>query len=100
MRIVDFQVIGTELALKWEDGGETYIPLDQLRQCCPCAACRGETDVMGNVHRGPEIPLTPESFRLVKMARVGGYAIQPTWADGHMTGLYSFEYLRALRQGE
>jgi DUF971 family protein len=24
---------------------------------------------------------------------VGGYAIQPVWADGHNTGIYSFEYL-------
>jgi DUF971 family protein len=27
---------------------------------------------------------------------VGGYALQPFWADGHQTGLYSWKYLRAL----
>jgi len=24
---------------------------------------------------------------------VGGYAIQPVWADGHDSGIYSYEYL-------
>jgi DUF971 family protein len=32
----------------------------------------------------------------VNIASVGGYAIQPVWADGHDTGIYSFEYLRML----
>jgi DUF971 family protein len=27
---------------------------------------------------------------------VGGYAIQPQWADGHSTGIFSYQYLRRL----
>jgi ATP-binding protein involved in chromosome partitioning len=27
---------------------------------------------------------------------VGNYAITVSWNDGHSTGIYSFEYLRAL----
>jgi len=27
---------------------------------------------------------------------VGGYAFQPTWGDGHNTGLYSYDYLRRI----
>jgi len=27
---------------------------------------------------------------------VGGYAIQAVWADGHATGIYSFDYLRRI----
>jgi DUF971 family protein len=27
---------------------------------------------------------------------VGNYALNPRWADGHETGIYSFEYLRVL----
>jgi DUF971 family protein len=30
------------------------------------------------------------------MQRVGGYAIQPTWEDGHGTGIYSWEYLEKI----
>lgn len=26
----------------------------------------------------------------------GGYAVQPTWEDGHGTGIYSWEYLRKI----
>jgi DUF971 family protein len=100
VNIVNLQVIGQELALKWSDGSESYVDLVQLRRACPCAGCRGEVDVMGNLHRGPEIPLTTESFRLLRVVPVGGYAIQPFWADGHSSGLFSFDYVRALVQGE
>jgi DUF971 family protein len=29
---------------------------------------------------------------------VGGYALQVFWADGHNTGLYSYDLLRELRE--
>ena len=38
--------------------------------------------------------LTDEQTRLVDLAMVGGYAIAPTWADGHHTGYYTFTLLR------
>lgn len=96
MRPLDIQQIGSELAFKWDDGTESFVSLEKLRRACPCAGCQGETDIMGNVYRGPVKPLHPESFRLVRVAHVGGYAIQPQWGDGHSTGLYSFENLRQL----
>ena len=96
MRPVDLQLIGEELAVKWDDGGESFIPLEKLRRCCPCAGCQGETDVLGNVYKNPERSLSPAAFRLVRFTHVGGYAIQPVWADGHTTGIYSFEYLRRI----
>ena len=96
MRPLDIQQIGNELAFKWDDGTESFVALEKLRRACPCAGCQGETDIMGNLYRGPDKPLKPESFRLVRLAHVGGYAIQPHWADGHSTGLYSFDYLRRV----
>lgn len=96
MRPLDIQQIGNELAIKWTDGSESFIALEQMRRACPCAGCKGETDIMGNLYKNPEQTLTPKAFVLVKFTVVGGYAIQPVWADGHNTGLYSFEYLRAL----
>jgi DUF971 family protein len=99
MRATDIQAIGHELAIRWEDGGESFITLEALRRACPCAECKGEMDVMGNVYRAPEKPLTPASFQLVRFGFVGGYAIQPQWGDGHSTGLYSFQYLRELVSG-
>ena len=96
MRLVDIQQIGDELALRWDDGSEGFVRLEVLRRACPCAGCQGERDVMGNLHKGPERPLTAASFQLRRLATVGGYAVQPFWADGHSSGLFSFDLLRHL----
>lgn len=96
MRPLDIQQIGSELAVKWPDGGEQFIPLEKLRRACPCAGCKGEVDIMGNLYKNPDAPLTPRSFEMTGFVRVGGYAIQPVWADGHNTGIYSFDYLRRV----
>jgi DUF971 family protein len=91
----NIQAIGSELAIAWNDGTESYLPLEALRRACPCAACGGEPDVLGRVLR-PHVTYTPESFVLQGFAVVGGYALQPAWADGHGTGLYPFPYLQRL----
>jgi DUF971 family protein len=96
MRPLDIQHIGNELALKWDDGAEDFIALDKLRRACPCAGCKGEADILGNLYKNPDQPLATKAFQLVKLTSVGGYAIQPVWADGHNTGIYSFEYLRRV----
>ena len=36
------------------------------------------------------------SFDLAGFEIIGGYAVQPRWRDGHVTGIYSFQYLRRL----
>ena len=96
MRPLDIQQIGSELAIKWDNGSEQFLSLENLRRACPCAGCKGEMDILGNVYKNPEKPFAANSFQLVKLGTVGGYAIQPTWADGHNTGLYSFEYLQRV----
>src|SRR5216110_2322405 len=89
------ELIGQELAIQWKDGEETFLSLETLRRACPCAACGGEPDVLGHVSR-PHVNYTDKSFQLVGFDLVGGYALQPRWADGHSTGIYSFTYLRRL----
>src|ERR1700744_2775974 len=96
MQPVDLQQIGHELAVKWDDGQESFIAMEELRRACPCAGCMGERDVMGNLHKGPEQKLTPQSFLLRRLIKVGSYAIQPIWADGHGSGIFSWEYLRRI----
>lgn len=98
MRALDIQQIGEELAIRWEDGTESYISLQKLRRACPCAGCKGESDIMGNLYKGPEQTLGPASFQLRQLERIGSYAVQPVWADGHATGLYSFEYLKRVAE--
>ena len=93
----NIQVIGKELAIAWNDGTETYLDVELMRRSCPCAACGGEPDVLGQVLR-PHVSLTDNSFELLGFDLVGGYAVQPRWADGHSTGIYSFTYLLRLAQ--
>ncbi|MDX1951215.1 MAG: DUF971 domain-containing protein [Verrucomicrobiota bacterium] len=98
MQPTDIQQIGEELAIRWSDGRESFFKLEQLRRHCPCAGCKGEMDIMGNVYKGTEKALTANAFKLVRVNRVGTYGINPLWGDGHATGIYSFEYLGRLEQ--
>lgn len=91
----NIQQIGGELAISWNDGKESFFKVETLRRACPCAGCGGEPDVLGRVSR-PYAAYTGESFQLLGFDLVGGYALQPRWADGHGTGIYSFTYLRRL----
>jgi DUF971 family protein len=92
----DIQIIGEEMAIKWDNGEESFVYLAKLRKACPCAGCKGEKDVMGNLYKGPDKPYKLSSFRIRSIQYIGGYAIQPIWEDGHSTGLFSFDYLRAV----
>jgi len=42
MRPADIQQIGDELAIKWDDGGESYVRLEKLRRFEPAlqSTCR------------------------------------------------------------
>jgi DUF971 family protein len=95
---IDIQPIGSELAIKWEDGSESFVSLEKLRRACPCAGCKGEMDIMGNLYKNPDKPLLPLSFQLKRLDRVGTYAIKPVWGDGHESGLFSFDYLKRLTE--
>jgi DUF971 family protein len=53
--------------------------------------------VLGNIAR-PNVTYVENSFQLNGFGLVGGYAVQPYWADGHNTGIYSFQYLRRLAE--
>lgn len=90
-------VIGSELALSFADNLEIYLDLTLLRRACPCALCQGEPDALGRVVR-PNVEYKSNSFTMAKFEIVGGYAIQPTWADGHSSGIFSFTYLQRLAE--
>ncbi len=96
MRPVDLQVIGSDLAIKWEGGHESYIPLTLLRSACPCASCKGEMDIFGNLYKGEVKPLKQGAVTLASFGAVGGYGIQPVWADGHSSGIFTHDYLLRL----
>lgn len=82
--------------IAWADGHETVYPLDGLRRACPCAACQGHA-------RMNELP-DPELFRLPALMRWNALKVEPAgsiglrliWDDGHDTGIYAWERLRAM----
>lgn len=94
-RLAQLEVVGDTLAIRWEDARETYLPLEAVRRSCPCAGCGGEPDVLGRI-QSPSVSYNDASFQLRGYQFVGGYGWQPTWEDGHNTGIYSFSYLDRL----
>lgn len=93
----DIQIIGTEIAILWQDGVEDYFPMAFLREFSPSAENMGELDILGNVHGGnpgvkyPNITVTGWEF-------MGNYALRFEFDDGHATGLFSYDYLETLRE--
>ena len=80
------------LELEWPDGHVSRYDFETLRWLCPCAFCRGEAGIPGWLDSNPT--LTPAQTQLTDLQLVGSYALQPTWADGHHTGFYTFQRLR------
>lgn len=96
MKPVDLQIIGNELAIKWPDETEHFIAFETLRRFCPCAACMGEKDIFGNLYRPPDRPFGANAFELIRLNPVGAYAVQPTWGDGHGSGIYTWDWLQRI----
>ena len=89
-------LMDAELAVKWNDDKESYIPLKILRDSCPCAFCSGEKDVLGNVYKGPKQELGEIAYKASNMEKIGHYALRIYWGDRHADGLYTYEMLRRL----
>jgi DUF971 family protein len=91
----DIQIIGPEVAIRWDDGQESYITFATLRAASPSAEVKGERDIFGTVYGG-EAPRDYRGVEVTGWERVGNYAIRFDFSDGHRTGLYAYELLRKL----
>ena len=80
------EVSAASVEIVWDDGGETLISAEQLRDACPCAGCR-EGRAHGSAGGAPTI---------VDARFVGSYAVNFTFGDGHGDGIYPFSMLRSL----
>ncbi len=80
------------LAVSWADGAESALPLREIRLACGCAVCRNE--LTGASQLDPAT--VPADIGATRIAPVGNYALAFTWSDGHATGIYPWEGLRAL----
>lgn len=76
--------------ITWDDGHSCDYPRQYLRGYCPCALCQGHGASVRK--RFVEVP----DAGLDHIEPVGNYAVGFRWSDGHMTGIYTFDYLRSL----
>lgn len=91
----DIQLIGTEVAIRWDDGAESFLSYATLRAASPSASVRGERDIFGHQYGG-EVPKNFVGVEVTGWERIGNYAIRFDFSDGHRTGLYSYDLLREL----
>ncbi len=82
--------------VKWDDGQEFRLSLQYLRERCPCASCAGESVLWREYKPSPLQILTPGKYELKSAEAIGNYALALTWADGHSTGIYAFDYLHKI----
>jgi prepilin-type processing-associated H-X9-DG protein len=90
----DYDEPARALLIEWDDGAVHRIPFEVLRRACPCAACHGEMGSAGRFAVRPH--LEPGEDNLADISLVGSYGLNVVWADGHNTGIYTFERLREL----
>jgi DUF971 family protein len=85
------------LVIQWNDGHRAVYPWAHLRKECPCAGCRDERQKPSDpFHVLKPAELAP--LRPVRIDPVGRYAYKITWSDGHDSGIYTLEHLRAICQ--
>jgi ATP-binding protein involved in chromosome partitioning len=80
------------LSILWEDGHRDDFDVRDLRLACHCALCVEE--MSGRKLLDPKTirpDVTPR-----EIVSIGNYAIKFDWSDGHNSGIYSFDNLRAL----
>jgi DUF971 family protein len=87
------------LSSEWQDGFSSSILLSDLRDACPCAHCTGE-EIMGQVVFAGIKTFSPGMNELVSLNSVGNYGVQAAWADGHDSGIYTWELLRTVFEGK
>jgi ATP-binding protein involved in chromosome partitioning len=80
------------LSILWEDGHRDDFDVRDLRLACHCALCVEE--MSGRKLLDPKTIRSDVSPR--QIASTGNYAIQFDWSDGHNSGIYTFNDLRAL----
>ncbi|HEU4643935.1 MAG TPA: DUF971 domain-containing protein [Burkholderiales bacterium] len=78
------------LEIAFDDGRSFRLPYEYLRVFSPSAEVRGHGP-------GQEVlQVGKREIGIRQVEPVGSYAIQPTFSDGHATGIYSWDYLYQL----
>jgi DUF971 family protein len=78
------------LEIGFSDGSEYKIPFELMRVYSPSAEVQGHG-------KGQEVLQTGKrEVGILDLAPVGNYAVQPTFTDGHSSGIFSWDYLYFL----
>ena len=77
------------LAIEWDDGVMSELPIPYLRGWCPCASCQGHGNTV--VYREPTTVVQAEGIY-----EMGAYAIAIRFSDGHDAGIFSWSWLRQI----
>jgi DUF971 family protein len=82
------------LEIAFSDGRQFRIPFELMRVYSPSAQVQGHGP-------GQEVLQTGKrEVDVVALAPVGNYAVQPTFSDGHDSGIFSWDYLYFLGSQE
>jgi DUF971 family protein len=82
------------LEIAFSDGHSFQLPYELLRVYSPSAEVRGHGP-------GQEVLQTGKrAIEIRTLEPVGSYAVQPTFSDGHSTGIYSWDYLYELGENQ
>ena len=78
------------LEIAFSDGQTFWIPFELMRVFSPSAEVQGHGP-------GQEVLQTGKrEVDIVELVQVGNYAVQPTFSDGHNSGIFSWDYLYHL----
>jgi DUF971 family protein len=78
------------LEIAFSDGAQFRLPFELLRVYSPSAEVQGHGP-------GQEVLQTGKrDVEIVALEPIGNYAVQPTFSDGHSSGLYAWDYLYYL----
>jgi len=80
------------MIIEWPDGNVSTLSAYDLRISCPCASCVDE-DTGKRILDVNKVSL---DIRVGAFEVVGRYALGLSFTDGHNTGIYRFELLKAL----
>jgi len=82
------------LEIAFADGKAFRLPYEFLRVYSPSAEVRGHGP-------GQEVLQTgKQNVEIRTLDPVGSYAVQPSFSDGHSTGIFSWEYLYHLGKNQ
>jgi DUF971 family protein len=92
------------IEIDWKDGHHSSYGVGYLRDWCPCATCTGAHGTQPRAKTSAAAPapaanpfqMYKPKERMVSIEPVGNYALRIVWADGHNTGIYSYDHLRHI----